>query len=52
VHRRDRDPDEPFSGLDPINQQALREIVASSARQRTILFSTHIISTPSASATA
>ncbi len=36
--------DEPFSGLDPINQQALRDIVADLRRQgRTILFSTHII---------
>ena len=36
--------DEPFSGLDPINQQALREIVGEIRRsERTILFSTHII---------
>jgi ABC-2 type transport system ATP-binding protein len=36
--------DEPFSGLDPINQQALREIVGELRRaERTILFSTHII---------
>jgi len=36
--------DEPFSGLDPLNQQALREIVAEIRRaERTILFSTHII---------
>ncbi len=36
--------DEPFSGLDPINQQALRGIVAELRRAgRTILFSTHII---------
>lgn len=36
--------DEPFSGLDPINQQALRDIVADLRREgRTILFSTHII---------
>ncbi|HUP19071.1 MAG TPA: DUF4162 domain-containing protein, partial [Gemmatimonadota bacterium] len=36
--------DEPFSGLDPINQQALRGIVADLRREgRTILFSTHII---------
>jgi ABC-2 type transport system ATP-binding protein len=36
--------DEPFSGLDPINQQALREIVGEIHRSgRTILFSTHII---------
>ncbi|MDX1624087.1 MAG: ATP-binding cassette domain-containing protein [Gemmatimonadota bacterium] len=36
--------DEPFSGLDPINQQALRDIVSDLRREgRTILFSTHII---------
>ncbi|HEY7471090.1 MAG TPA: ATP-binding cassette domain-containing protein [Gemmatimonadota bacterium] len=36
--------DEPFSGLDPINQQALREIVGEIRHsERTILFSTHII---------
>ena len=36
--------DEPFSGLDPINQQVLRDIVQElKARNRTILFSTHII---------
>ncbi|HUP19992.1 MAG TPA: ATP-binding cassette domain-containing protein [Gemmatimonadota bacterium] len=36
--------DEPFSGLDPINQTALRDIVADLRRQgRTILLSTHII---------
>ena len=36
--------DEPFSGLDPINQQVLRDIVAELRRdERTILFSTHII---------
>ncbi|HUF89736.1 MAG TPA: ATP-binding cassette domain-containing protein [Gemmatimonadota bacterium] len=36
--------DEPFSGLDPLNQQALREIVAEiRSAERTILFSTHII---------
>jgi ABC-2 type transport system ATP-binding protein len=36
--------DEPFSGLDPINQQALREIIGEIRRsERTILFSTHII---------
>ncbi|HEX6309293.1 MAG TPA: ATP-binding cassette domain-containing protein [Longimicrobiales bacterium] len=36
--------DEPFSGLDPINQRVLREII-SDLRQvgRTIIFSTHII---------
>jgi ABC-2 type transport system ATP-binding protein len=36
--------DEPFSGLDPINQQVLREIIVDLKRQgRTIMFSTHII---------
>jgi ABC-2 type transport system ATP-binding protein len=36
--------DEPFSGLDPINQQVLREIIVDLKREgRTILFSTHII---------
>ncbi|HEY8485409.1 MAG TPA: ATP-binding cassette domain-containing protein [Longimicrobiales bacterium] len=36
--------DEPFSGLDPINQQELREVILELRRQgRTILFSTHIL---------
>lgn len=36
--------DEPFSGLDPINQKVLREIISELRREgRTILFSTHII---------
>ncbi len=36
--------DEPFSGLDPINQQVLRDIVLELKRaSRTIIFSTHII---------
>jgi ABC-2 type transport system ATP-binding protein len=36
--------DEPFSGLDPINQQILREIVVELKRaNKTIVFSTHII---------
>lgn len=36
--------DEPFSGLDPINQRALREIIGDLKKQgKTILFSTHII---------
>ncbi|MFO7894708.1 MAG: ATP-binding cassette domain-containing protein [Longimicrobiales bacterium] len=36
--------DEPFSGLDPINQKILREIISELRDQgRTILFSTHII---------
>ncbi|MGE5295041.1 MAG: ABC transporter ATP-binding protein, partial [Solirubrobacterales bacterium] len=34
--------DEPFSGLDPVNQDLLREIIAEMRRQgRTVLFSTH-----------
>ena len=36
--------DEPFSGLDPINQRVLREIITELKQQgRTIIFSTHII---------
>ncbi|MGH7443506.1 MAG: ABC transporter ATP-binding protein [Longimicrobiales bacterium] len=36
--------DEPFSGLDPINQQVLREIIVELKRaDKTIVFSTHII---------
>lgn len=36
--------DEPFSGLDPINQRVLREIITElRAAGRTIIFSTHII---------
>jgi ABC-2 type transport system ATP-binding protein len=36
--------DEPFSGLDPLNQRALREVMADLQRAgRTILFSTHLI---------
>lgn len=36
--------DEPFSGLDPINQQLLKDIVVDLKRAgKTILFSTHII---------
>ncbi|MGK7312235.1 MAG: ABC transporter ATP-binding protein [Candidatus Longimicrobiales bacterium M2_2A_002] len=36
--------DEPFSGLDPINQRVLREIITELRDEgRTILFSTHII---------
>ncbi len=37
--------DEPFSGLDPINQQVLKEIIVElKTAKRTILFSTHILS--------
>ncbi|HEX6135211.1 MAG TPA: ATP-binding cassette domain-containing protein [Longimicrobiales bacterium] len=36
--------DEPFSGLDPINQRVLRDIITElKAKGRTIIFSTHII---------
>src|SRR6185369_6149567 len=36
--------DEPFSGLDPVNQQVMEEIIRDLARrQRTILFSTHVM---------
>ena len=36
--------DEPFSGLDPLNQRVLRDVVADLQRAgRTILFSTHLI---------
>ncbi len=36
--------DEPFSGLDPVNQQVLEEMILDLAGQdRTILFSTHVM---------
>ncbi len=36
--------DEPFSGLDPVNQQVMEELVRDlAARGRTILFSTHVM---------
>jgi len=36
--------DEPFSGLDPVNSQVMRDIVVEQARAgRTLLFSTHIM---------
>jgi ABC-2 type transport system ATP-binding protein len=36
--------DEPFSGLDPVNQRLLRDLVlAQHARGATVLFSTHIM---------
>lgn len=36
--------DEPFSGLDPVNQQVMEEIIRDMAeRQRTVLFSTHVM---------
>lgn len=36
--------DEPFSGLDPVNQQVMEEILQDLARRnRTVLFSTHVM---------
>ena len=36
--------DEPFSGLDPVNQEALEELVLDlKARGRTVIFSTHVM---------
>jgi ABC-2 type transport system ATP-binding protein len=36
--------DEPFSGLDPINQQVMEDIIRDMAgRKRTVLFSTHVM---------
>jgi ABC-2 type transport system ATP-binding protein len=36
--------DEPFSGLDPVNQQALEEVIRGiAARGATVLFSTHVM---------
>jgi ABC-2 type transport system ATP-binding protein len=36
--------DEPFSGLDPVNSQVMKDVVVDMARQgRTVLFSTHIM---------
>jgi ABC-2 type transport system ATP-binding protein len=36
--------DEPFSGLDPVNSQIMKDVVVDLARQgRTVLFSTHIM---------
>ncbi|HET6632565.1 MAG TPA: ATP-binding cassette domain-containing protein [Rhodanobacteraceae bacterium] len=36
--------DEPFSGLDPVNAQGMKDIVVDLARQgRTVLFSTHVM---------
>lgn len=36
--------DEPFSGLDPVNSQVMKDVVVEMARQgRTVLFSTHIM---------
>jgi ABC-2 type transport system ATP-binding protein len=36
--------DEPFSGLDPVNQQVMEEIIRDMARRgRTIVFSTHVM---------
>src|SRR3989442_7970145 len=36
--------DEPFSGLDPVNQQVMEGIIRDiAARERTVLFSTHVM---------
>ena len=36
--------DEPFSGLDPVNQQVMEDIIREmAARRRTVLFSTHVM---------
>ena len=36
--------DEPFSGLDPVNSQVMKDVVVDIARQgKTVLFSTHIM---------
>ncbi len=36
--------DEPFSGLDPVNSQVMKDVVVEEARRgRTVLFSTHIM---------
>ena len=36
--------DEPFSGLDPVNQQVMEDIIREMAkRNRTVLFSTHVM---------
>ncbi len=36
--------DEPFSGLDPVNQQVMEEVIRDmAARGKTILFSTHVM---------
>lgn len=36
--------DEPFSGLDPVNQQVLEDLIADEKRRgRTIIFSTHVM---------
>jgi len=37
--------DEPFSGLDPVNQQVMEELILDMAsRGRTVIFSTHVMS--------
>jgi ABC-2 type transport system ATP-binding protein len=37
--------DEPFSGLDPVNQQVMEEVILDfSTRGRTVIFSTHVMS--------
>lgn len=36
--------DEPTSGLDPIEQEKIRELIKKTAKNKTIIFSTHILS--------
>jgi ABC-2 type transport system ATP-binding protein len=36
--------DEPTSGLDPIEQEVIRDLIKKLSREKTILFSTHILS--------
>lgn len=36
--------DEPTSGLDPLEQEKIRELIKKLAREKTIIFSTHILS--------
>ncbi|PJB88050.1 multidrug ABC transporter ATP-binding protein, partial [Candidatus Roizmanbacteria bacterium CG_4_9_14_0_8_um_filter_34_12] len=36
--------DEPTSGLDPIEQEKIRELIKKTAKDKTIIFSTHILS--------
>ncbi|MCX7881062.1 MAG: ABC transporter ATP-binding protein [Patescibacteria group bacterium] len=36
--------DEPTSGLDPIEQEKIRELIKKLAKEKTIIFSTHILS--------
>jgi len=36
--------DEPTSGLDPIEQEKIRDLIKKFGKQKTIIFSTHILS--------